>query len=57
MEPEWDTAKNELNIQKHGFDFADAAACFHSPLLVREDTRYDDGEQCWVGSVVSKMSL
>jgi len=49
MEFEWDTAKNELNMQKHGFDFADAAACFHSPLLVREDTRYDYGEQRWVG--------
>ena len=49
MEFEWDTAKNELNRQKHGFDFADAAACFHSPLLVGEDTRYDYGEQRSVG--------
>lgn len=49
MEFEWDTAKNELNIQKHGFDFADAAACFHSPLLVRKDTRHDYDEPRLVG--------
>lgn len=49
MELEWDAAKNEQNVRKHGFDFADAAACFRSPLLVREDARRDYGEQRWVG--------
>lgn len=28
---EWDELKNELNIDKHGFDFADAYQIFELP--------------------------
>lgn len=45
MEFERDPAKNTANVRKHEFDFADAEECFRSPLLVREDTRRDYGEQ------------
>ncbi len=42
-----DPAKNEQNLQKHGFDFMDAAECFQHSLLVHEDTRQDYGERRW----------
>jgi uncharacterized protein len=46
---EWDEAKNRSNIKKHGFDFADAAELFGSPLLTQPDAREDYGEERWVG--------
>ena len=48
MKFEWDEAKNAANIEKHGFDFADAAAIFDGPLLVALDTRQDYGEDRWI---------
>jgi uncharacterized DUF497 family protein len=41
---EWDEEKNEENIRKHGFDFADAWEIFESPMRVALDTREDYGE-------------
>ena len=51
MHFEWDEAKNELNIRKHGFDFADADRVFHGPFpfLIRIDCREDYGEDRWMG--------
>lgn len=49
MRFEWDEAKNRKNIQKHGFDFVDAAALFALPMLVLADTRQDYGEVRWIG--------
>jgi uncharacterized protein len=49
MRFEWDEAKNQANIRKHGFDFADAEEMFSGPLLVRPDTREDYGEERWIG--------
>jgi uncharacterized protein len=49
MRLEWDEAKNQANIRKHGFDFADAEEMFRGPLLVRPDTRQDYGEDRWIG--------
>jgi uncharacterized DUF497 family protein len=47
---EWDPAKNKINIQKHGFDFADAKKMFAgSPLLVGSDTAADYAEERWIG--------
>lgn len=46
---EWDEAKNETNIRKHGLDFRDAPELFESPMLVRLDNRSDYGESRWVG--------
>ena len=34
MKFEWDENKNELNIEKHGLDFEDAAEIFDSPMLI-----------------------
>ena len=51
MKFEWNDAKNEANIRKHGFDFADAPRVINgaSPFLVRLDTRQDYGEDRWQG--------
>jgi hypothetical protein len=46
---EWDEQKNAANIQKHGFDFADAWEIFESPMLTALDTREDYGEERWIG--------
>ncbi len=54
MQFEWDENKNRENLQKHGFDFADAWQLFENPLLVRLDNRKDYGEGRWIG--IGKMS-
>ena len=43
---EWDEAKNRLNIQRHGVDFADVVNFMDDPGLVeRLDLREDYGEE------------
>lgn len=49
MSFEWDEHKNESNIAKHGFDFADAFAIFNLPLVVELDEREDYGEDRYIG--------
>lgn len=49
MNFEWDERKNELNIDKHGFDFADAYRVFNLPIAVDLDEREDYGEDRWIG--------
>lgn len=49
MEFTWDAQKNEVNIAKHGFDFADAEFVFQSKLLVRQDSRKEYGEDRYQG--------
>ena len=51
MNFEWDEAKNERNISKHGFDFADARRVMLGPLpfYARLDHREDYGEDRWQG--------
>jgi len=41
---EWDKAKNQANIRKHGIDFRDAVRVFDKPTLDRVDSRQDYGE-------------
>lgn len=48
MELEWDEAKNQHNIAKHGIDFADAHRIFTNPIVVRSDVRHEYGEQRWI---------
>ncbi|NEU71128.1 BrnT family toxin [Hassallia byssoidea VB512170] len=50
MNFEWDERKNELNINKHGFDFADAYRVFDLPMAVDLDERSDYGEDRWIGT-------
>jgi uncharacterized protein len=49
MNFEWDERKNEINVDKHGFDFADANQVFDLPMVVELDER-DDGEAQWIGT-------
>lgn len=49
MRFEWDEAKNEINIRKHGIDFADVKDMFNHPMLALLDRREDYGEERWIG--------
>lgn len=50
MHYEWDEAKRQQNIAKHGLDFLDAVAVLESPaLLVIADTRHDYREARLIG--------
>ena len=44
----WDETKNEINIRKHGLDFADVHEVFTGPLLEKLDERFDYDEERWV---------
>jgi len=44
MNFECDEQKNEINIERHGFDFADAYRIFDLPMVVDLDERRDYGE-------------
>jgi uncharacterized DUF497 family protein len=46
---EWDEAKNQENIRKHGFVFGNAWEIFDCPVLYELDTRTDYGEEGWTG--------
>jgi uncharacterized protein len=50
MDFEWDERKNEINMDKHGFDFVDAYRVFDLPMVVELDERYDYGENRWIGT-------
>lgn len=41
---EWDEAKNQANVRKHGIDFWDAVRVFDRPTLDRVDGRQDYDE-------------
>ncbi len=43
------SVKNQSNITKHGFDFADAFRIFNLPMLVYLDEREDYGEDRYLG--------
>jgi hypothetical protein len=54
---EWDEAKAESNLRKHGISFDDAIEVFYDPYAVLEQDRVVDGELRWeaigmVGDVV-----
>ncbi len=49
MHFEWDEAKNETNIRKHGIDFADVKDMFNHPMLTLLDNREYYGEERWIG--------
>jgi uncharacterized protein len=48
MQFAWDEAKRQVNLRKHGLDFADASAVFEGMTLTFEDDRFDSGEQCYI---------
>jgi hypothetical protein len=46
---EWDEAKNQSNIRKHGLDFTDAHEMFAGSMLTVLNTRVEYGEDRWIG--------
>jgi uncharacterized protein (DUF4415 family) len=44
MDSEWDEAKRQANILKHGIDFVDAIEIFAGEFIETEDLRRDYGE-------------
>ena len=44
MRFEWDESKRELNIRKHGFDFADIDMIFENETTTVFDDRFEYGE-------------
>ncbi len=44
MQFDWDPAKNEANLNKHGISFDEARHIFDGPVLTRVDDRHDYGE-------------
>jgi uncharacterized DUF497 family protein len=57
MRFEWDEQKNQNNIRKHGFDFADAWKIFAGPMLVDVDDREEYGETRWIGIGMIEMRV
>lgn len=49
MEIEWDPAKDERNIAKHGVSFGFAARALRERMLQWRDLRADYAEERWVG--------
>ncbi|WP_281687468.1 BrnT family toxin [Pseudomonas citronellolis] len=48
MQFEWDEAKNQANIRKHGIDSRDVPEIFQHPLLALRDDRIDYEEERWI---------
>lgn len=48
MEFEWDEAKNQANIRKHGISFEMAKRIFDRPVLTSPDRRRNYGEDRYV---------
>lgn len=49
MKFEWDDAKNQSNIEKHGIDFEDAKQLFVDGFWFVQDERKDYGEPRFIG--------
>jgi uncharacterized DUF497 family protein len=47
MDFEWDAAKAQSNLAKHGIAFEDAAFVWLDPLLQLKFDRFVDGEERW----------
>ena len=48
MQFEWDEAKRQSNISKHGVDFADLEAMFGGETVTLLDDRFDYGESRFI---------
>lgn len=48
MKFEWDEAKRQTSLAKHGIDFADLEPLFDGPTVTTLDDRFDYGEERFV---------
>jgi len=56
MEFEWDANKEEENLRKHGYSFAEAVEAFLDPLgcaLTDEKHSNTESRHCWAGKLAS----
>lgn len=49
MALEWDSKKNQINIEKHGIDFCDSYKIFENPIITKIDERINYREKRWIG--------
>lgn len=56
---EWDEAKAEANVRKHGIRFEDAAKVFNDPNHYTVQDRFENGEYRWqtIGTVAGEQVL
>lgn len=54
MQFEWDEAKRQSNIHKHGFDFVDAIEVFENVMVTLIDERQDYAESRYIAIGVAK---
>ena len=52
MTIEWDSTKNQINIEKHGIDFSDAYKIFENSIITKIDDRTDYREKRWIGIAI-----
>ena len=45
---EWDEAKRQVNLRKHGVDFADVPAIFNGDIVTLTDDRFEYGETRYI---------
>lgn len=57
MRFEWDEAKREANLRKHGIDFAEVGTLFEGYTVTFEDDRSDYGERRLITYGVLKESV
>jgi len=48
MDVEYDLAKAEANLKKHGVSFEEAASCLLDSMALAQEDRYSEGENRWV---------
>jgi len=48
MRCEWNGKKNQINIHRRGFDFADAEIVFEGATFTFDDDRFDYGEERFI---------
>jgi len=48
MQYTWNELKQQINLNKHGLNFAEAEKVFAGPTFTFEDNRKDYGEHRWV---------
>lgn len=58
MKYEWDDAKNNANIIKHGISFEEASEVFNDPMMISKlDLRYAYGEERWFSVGATKKGM
>lgn len=54
---EWDEAKRQVNLRKHGVDFADMNAFDWAAAIVAEDNRHDEPRWAATGYIRDRLCV